>query len=238
MAILNLDIRIPKGLSSITLEQYQRYMEVSKEVPEEDNTNEFLNLKALEIFCGVSLKDGYNLPMSLFESVLVQLAECFEEKPEFVQRFNLTDSAGKTVEFGFIPKLDDISLGEYIDLEAYITDWSKMHKAMAVMYRPIVAGKRGKYIIEDYEGSEKWADVMKDAPVNIAMGAMVFFYHLGKTLSKYMTAYLMEEAKAEENTLLRQALGENGDGTSHFMHLQEAIYNELTQSQKFHYIKP
>jgi len=238
MPILDLNIKVPTRLSDITLDQYQRYMNVSKDVPEEDTHNEFLNLKALEIFCEVSLKDAYNLPMSLFESVLTRISECFSEKADFVQRFTMTDSTGKTVEFGFIPKLDDISLGEYIDLEAYITDWSKMHKALAVMYRPIVAGKKGKYIIQDYEGSDKWSSIMKDAPISVAFGAMVFFYHLGKTLSKYTMSYLLEEAKEEENTLLRQALGENGDGTNRFMDLQEEIYSGLMQSQKFHYIKP
>ena len=31
------------------------------------------------------------------------------------------------------------------------------------------------YLIEDYEGSDKYAEIMKDAPVNVALGATVFF---------------------------------------------------------------
>ena len=43
------------------------------------------------------------------------------------------------------------------------------------MYRPIVAGKGEFCEIEPYEGSDKYSDVMKDAPVTVALGAMVFF---------------------------------------------------------------
>ena len=56
--------------------------------------------------------------------------------------FEMTDKNNKTVKFGFMPKLDDISLGEFIDLDKYISDWQQMHKALSVLYRPVVFEKR------------------------------------------------------------------------------------------------
>ena len=235
MAIVDLELRVPQQLSAIKLEQYQRYLAIVKNVDEEDKQNEFLNLKALEIFCGLSLKDSYNLPVSTFESVLVKLSECFKEKSDLVQRFKMTGSDGVTAEFGFIPNLDKMSFGEYIDLESYISDWDNMHKAMAVMYRPIIAGKKNLYEIEPYEGSEKWAEVMKDAPVNVALGAMVFFYRLGTKLSRYTMNSLLEQEKTEGSTVLRQALEENGVGINQYMDLLEEMSKNLTQLPKFHY---
>lgn len=38
---------------------------------------------------------------------------------------------------GFLPKLDEITLGEFIDVESNIGDWQNIHKAMAVLYRPV-----------------------------------------------------------------------------------------------------
>ena len=92
MAIVNLEIRVPQELSAIKLEQYQRYLAIAKNVDENDKENEFLNLKALEIFCGLSLKDSYNLPVNTFESVLVQLSNCFKEESDLVRRFKMTGS--------------------------------------------------------------------------------------------------------------------------------------------------
>ena len=235
MAIVDLELRVPQQLSAIKLEQYQRYLAIAKNLDEEDKQNEFLNLKALEIFCGLSLKDSYNLPVSTFESVLVKLSECFKEKSDLVQRFKMTGSDGVTAEFGFIPNLDKMSFGEYIDLESYISDWDNMHKAMAVMYRPIIAGKKNLYEIEPYEGSEKWAEVMKDAPVNVALGAMVFFYRLGTKLSRYTMNSLLEQEKTEGSTVLKQALEESGVGINQYMDLLEEMSKNLTQLPKFHY---
>ena len=106
MAVVELEVSIPQELSAIKLHQYQKYLSVAKGVDEGDKNNEFLNLKALEIFCGLSLKDSYNLPVSMFESVLKQLSDCFGEKTDLVQRFKMTGADGVTAEFGFIPNLD------------------------------------------------------------------------------------------------------------------------------------
>ena len=235
MAVVELEVSIPQDLSAIKLHQYQKYLSVAKNVDEGDKNNEFLNLKALEIFCGLSLKDSYNLPVSMFESVLKQVSACFEEKTDLVQRFKMTGGDGVTAEFGFIPNLDKMSFGEYIDLESYITDWDNMHKAMAVMYRPIIAGKRHLYEIEPYEGTERWADIMKDAPVNVAMGALVFFYRLGSKLSRYTMNSLLVEEEKKGNTALKEVLAENGVGISQYMDLLEGMSTSLSQSPRFHY---
>ena len=47
------------------------------------------------------------------------LAEMFEQKPPLVKQFTM-----KGVEYGFIPKLEDMSFGEYVDLDTYIGDSS------------------------------------------------------------------------------------------------------------------
>jgi hypothetical protein len=235
MALVELEVTVPQELSAIKLQQYQKYLSVAKNVDDKDKDNEFLNLKALEIFCGLSLKDSYNLPVSMFESVLKQVSVCFQEKTDLVQRFKMTGSDGVTAEFGFIPNLDKMSFGEYIDLESYITDWDNMHKAMAVMYRPIVAGKKHLYEIEPYQGTERWEEVMKDAPVNVALGAIVFFYRLGSKLSRYTMNSLLEEEEKSGNTALKQALEESGVGINQYMDSLEVMSSSLTQLPKFHY---
>ena len=229
MAVVELEVSVPQDLSAIKLHQYQKYLSVAKGVDEGDKNNEFLNLKALEIFCGLSLKDSYNLPVNAFESVLKQLSVCFEEKTGLVQRFKMTGADGVTAEFGFIPNLDKMTFGEYIDLESYITDWDNMHKAMAVMYRPIIGGKKHLYEIEPYQGTERWEDVMKDAPVNVAMGAVVFFYRLGIQLSKATLKYTEEVLKKEDNIHLKQTLEQNGVGISQFMESLKETYSSLTK---------
>lgn len=237
---IELELKVPTELAGIKLHQYQKYVKVLNGI--EDTTNseaiEFLNLKSLEIFCGMALKESYGLPLSVFDSVIKQLSNCLSEEAPLIQRFKMTGSDGVTVEFGFVPKLDEISFGEYIDVERYISDWENMHKAMAVLYRPIVAGAHDMYLIEEYKGSDRWAEVMKDTPLNVAFGATLFFYRLGKKLSRYTILSLQQELAKTHSPLEGQKadLQKSGDGISQFMALQEEMYEGLMKLPNFHYI--
>jgi len=217
-------LEVPKDLSGVTLQQYQKYLKVVDD-NEGEVDNEFMNLKILEIFCGVSLKQAYNLPLSKFSEVINHVINIFKEETPLQRDFTLTDPQGNSVTFGFIPKLDDITLGEFIDLDNYISDWQQIHKAMAVLYRPITFRKGDLYLIEEYEGSDKYAEVMKDSPVNAALGAVVFFYRLGKALSICLMDYL--EGETQNNNQLREALEKNGVGINQFMQSLKGILQSL-----------
>ena len=229
-------IDIPKSLRGIPLKEYQRFFKVSEDNKEAKDP-EFLNLKMLEIFCGLSLKEAYNMKLTDFSFIINHLNELFKQETPMINKFSLKDPKGDEVEFGFIPRLDDISLGEFVDLDTYVSDWSDMHKAMAVLYRPITFEKRGMYLIEDYESSDKYSEVMKDMPIDIAIGAVVFFYRLGKELSIYLTGYLKEQMKKEDSEL-RQALDENGVGINQFMQSLKETSSNLKKLHNSRLHKP
>tara|TARA_R100000742_G_C4268850_1_gene87272 strand:+ start:350 stop:1054 length:705 start_codon:yes stop_codon:yes gene_type:complete len=229
-------IDIPKSLRGIPLKEYQRFYKISEENKDAQDP-EFLNLKMLEIFCGLSLKEAYNMKLTDFSFIINHLNELFKQETPMINRFSLKDPKGDEVEFGFIPRLDDISLGEFVDLDTYISDWDNMHKAMAVLYRPVTFDKRGMYLIEDYESSDKYSEVMKDMPIDIAIGAVVFFYRLGKELSIYLTGYLKEQMKKEDSEL-RQALDENGVGINQFMQSLKETSSNLKRLHSLRSHKP
>jgi len=234
MAIVELELRVPQKLKAIKLRQYQQYLKVQKENEDVEDNGNFLNSKCIQIFCGLTLKESYNLPVKMFDGVLQQIGKCFEEPTPLIKEFSMTGSNGVEVSFGMIPALDEMTFGEYVDLESFISDWSNMHKAMAVLYRPITFNKNGKYLIEDYDGTDKYWEVMKDAPVNVALGAMVFFYRLGKKLSKYTMDYLQHQQTLQDSKQDKD-LEKSGDGISQFTHLLEEKYQELMKLQRFHY---
>jgi hypothetical protein len=55
---------------------------------------------------------------------------------------------------------------------------------MAVLFRPVVSKFGKRYDIEKYEGSAKYAGQMLEIPLDIAVGAMLFFWTLGSDLSQ------------------------------------------------------
>ena len=170
---MKLELIVPTKLSEIPLKHYQKFLGIAK------NTNDevFLAEKMIQCFCGIELKEVVKIQFKEIEALSHHFAAMFKQKPEFKNRFKI---AG--VEFGFIPNLDDITLGEFSDLDNYFGKWDKMHNAMAVLYRPITDKSGDKYLIQDYNGSITYCDVMKQMPLDVVLGAMVFFYNLSNEL--------------------------------------------------------
>lgn len=236
MSKIELDISVPKDLSGITVQQYQEYAKLWEDNKEAEDY-EFINKKTLEIFCGLDLKESYKIPINTFDSILRHINDCFDEDKPFINRFRMISEEGVAVEFGFEPSLDKISYGAFKDAENYMRDVKDLHKLMAVLYRPVIKDISTKhhYRIADYEGSDKFSEVMKDAPVNVALGMQVFFYRLGTKLSKYTMDSLMEQAKLTTNKEGKQLLEENGEIINRFYASHKTMYEDLTKSQSFHY---
>lgn len=221
-----IELEVPSSLEAITLGQYQRYLKVADKNKGEEY-NDFLNKKLVEIFCNVDLNEVEQIPFVEFEKVLVIIQEAFEKKWGLTKRFKLLD-----VDMGFIPKLDDMSLGEYVDVESSIGDWQDMHKAMAVLFRPVNFSQKDKYTIAPYSPSEEVKELMKEMPLSVVMGAVVFFYHLGIELSKASLNFLEMEVKRAKTSHLKEALEQNGVGISQFMDSLKETSQSLTQLQK------
>lgn len=207
---MKLEINVPENLNEITLEQYQRFDKINTEENQDSN---FLLHKTVEIFCGLELKEIASIRVTSIKEILGDIDRIFAEKTDLVPTFNL-----EGIEYGFIPKLDDMTIGEFIDLDENLTEWETIHKAMAVLYRPINYKKEGKYLIEDYTGLDN-AKVFKKMPLGIAMGAMVFFYRLNNELLEITLNYLKREAPNQMNTELLVALEKSGVGSNQFTDL-------------------
>jgi hypothetical protein len=228
MKTIELELSVPTDLSSITLGQYQRYMKVIEENGED--ADDFLALKTIEIFCDISLKDVLNIPAKDADRVLSIINKAFEEKPNLIRRFDLLG-----VDMGFEPQLENIALGAYIDVEDNISDWSRMHKAMAALYRPVNFKQKDKYTVAPYEPSEEVSSLMKEMPLDVVMSAMVFFYDLGKELLRAIPSYIQKNLTEEQTYQLKQTLAQSGAGINQSMHSLEEIFSTLTKSPTFRY---
>jgi len=215
---VQIELSVPDALSDITLGQYQKYLKILDQNKDDDNAAEFINMKTIEIFCDVDFKDVLKIPLGEAEKVLTIINKAFEEKPDIIRHFKLLN-----VDMGFIPNLERISLGEYIDVENNIVDWQTMHKAMAVLYRPVNFRSKEKYTIAPYEPSDEVSELMKEMPLDVAMSSMVFFYDLGMELLKAIPTYIQKNLTEEQTYLLKQTLAQSGVGINQFTHLLEGM---------------
>jgi hypothetical protein len=161
---MKLSIDIPTKLEDITLRQYKRFFKVQ----EQTQDNKLLNAKMIEIFCSSNLDDVMRLKLNDIDEIVGIITKLFDQKPNLVKSFKVNK-----IEFGFHPQLDDLTLGEYIDLDTFIGDWNNMEKAMNVLYRPITAKLKEKYSIEDY--NVNLHPNIVDMPLSAVMSAIFFF---------------------------------------------------------------
>jgi hypothetical protein len=227
---MKLELLIPTSLDEIPLKAYQDF----RKTVEGSNDEIFISEKMVSLFCGIELKDVVKIKATDLSDMVEHFNRLFAVKSKFKHRFKIGD-----IEFGFIPNLENISWGEYIDAEKYLGSWENMHKAMAVLYRPITKTKGDQYEIMEYTGTSEFSEIMKFTPVSIALGASVFFWTLGLELLEALADYLEKETKKMSKTTTANSLNleSNGDGISQSMQQLKETFLNLTESQSSHLLK-
>jgi hypothetical protein len=192
-----MEITIPTTLNEIPLSNFVKWEQSGKS-----------EIDLIQIFCNIP--DAKLIPVSEYKEIVLLLSDVLNQEPKFYQTFTY-----KGIDFGFIPRLDSITGGEFIDLEDYMKEPETWHKAMAVLYRPLVKRKKNwfdkkghdLYDIESYSESH---DFFIDAPAEFYLGATVFFYNLGNDLLHAMSDYsqkiLKKQAKSNK-TLTKSGVG-------------------------------
>jgi hypothetical protein len=189
-------INIPTTLQDITLNQFVEFQ-----------NSEQTNQDLVSIFC--EIENTNLLQLKDFQEITEIVTNALNSNPNFYRRFIY-----KGVHYGFIPKLDNLSTAEYIDLEMYMAKPETFYKAMSILYRPVVKYKRNWfkktdpfYDIAPYTGTN---EIFKDAPSEYYLGACAFFFDLLNDCEKYMVDYSMSILKKSKQG--RAYLTQNGDG--------------------------
>jgi len=215
---MKVNLKIPTSLNEITLGQYQEFSKL-------DNDTEIkpvdVQLKMIEIFCNVSDLVVRNMKATDITEICNILNNMFDTEHQLVNRFKLNG-----VDYGFIPELDDMTFGEYVDLDTFIGDNDNLHRAANVLFRPIEFKRGDRYTIKDYDSDT--SEVAKDFPLDVVLGAIVFFYRLGKDLSVAMMNSL---DKKNEKDLAQYLISHpNMDGSIHSMQSLTEILQNLNIS--------
>jgi hypothetical protein len=164
--------------NDITLDKWLRLIKrkdksVTKEVI--DTLKEMSDIPE-NVFKKLSLKDV----SVLFESIR---NEQMKSGSRFLNKIKL-----EGVEYGFIPNLEELTLGEYADIETYLKNGveDNMHNITAVLYRPIIEQEGETYSIEAYGDSDSRvrAEKFKKMKANQVQASLVFFWTLGSELLK------------------------------------------------------
>ena len=200
-------MRVPNSLQEITIDNYIKAIDII----ENEDVELAVMLRLLNLFSRLSLEQLVEQPLAELDKNYQQIAKVLNEKPKFQKTFFLD---GK--EYGFIPNLEQMKSGEYIDLTNSLG--KDILAAMAVMYRPVTRKFKDVYDIEKYKGTDN-KEIFKNAPISVYLGAQVFFWNLTNDLLKLMPQFLEQELTEDQKADLEK----NGVGLSQLSELVENI---------------
>ena len=209
---MKVKLSIPTTLNEITLGQYQEFdkLDLTKESE--------VQSKMIEIFCKVPVEVVRSMKAKDITDICVIINNMFNTEHQFINRFQMNG-----IDYGFIPDLENMSFGEYVDLDTFIGDNDNLHRAMNVLYRPIDLKQGQRYTLKEYNPDTN--EDAKNYPLDAVFGAIVFFYNLGKDLS---TVILNSSSKQNEENLAQFLASQpNGAGTIQSMQSLTEILRDL-----------
>ena len=208
-------IEIPEALADISVEKYKKFIMMATE----ENGDE----QALYHFCGLTPDQQENMKKKDRDYIRGKIGEALNEKPTLVQTFKY-----RGVEYGFHPKLEDISMGEYVDLDEYLKEpYKNAEKVLGILYRPITNKMYGRYLVETYDPDKHNGLGFQDLGADIFLGCLLFFYRLEISL---LITFLRSSQKEEEmnpSSTSRLSSQGSGVGMAQSIRLLEVISQSL-----------
>ena len=194
---MKVKITVPDSLAEIKLSQYQKFIRTTKDSEDE----RWIARQMVGIFCDIPDEVVDKIHKKDFDKIVGHLTVIIQEKPTLKRIITYN---GK--KYGFIPDIDQITVGEQADIDSMIGEWRKMDQVMAVMYRPVKQERGDKYLIEDYKPGSL------DLPMDVVLGAVFFLMDLLNDLLSCTQSFIAVEVQNKKSQILER----NGDGIRTF----------------------
>ena len=183
------EFKLINSWSDVTLERWLKLIEFQSgsKTKEAEETIAALSDIPKQLINQLSLKD--------VAVIMEKISELQAEQNSSLKR--IIEIEG--VEYGFMPDLNEITLGEYADLETFIKNGIEEHlpEVMAVLYRKVIEKTdSGVYTIEAYGGDLTIrAEKMKSMSAEQVQSALVFFYRFVKILFLTLESFSIMKQK-------------------------------------------
>jgi len=159
-------------------------------------------LKVVKLFSDIPTKLIKQLSVQDVALVMKRLTDLQTEQNTTLNKIIEIDG----VEYGFHPDLEEITLGEYADIETYIKLGIDKYlpELCAILFRPVIEKKNNIYTIEAYNGNIKIrSEIFKKMPAEQVQNMLVFFWTFVNKLFQILPSYLMQ--RTEEMSTQSQA---------------------------------
>ena len=190
MIELEIEDKIVQVKPHLTIQQYQRL---------KSNEQKYQNssVETLSLYTDIPVNQLKDLPLEQINFVQEYITSQITSNSMKDELHNIFTHNG--VEYGLENDWTKLAWGGWVDLEVFASDKieDNIHYIMAVLYRPVIDKKKGKYIIEPYKADdiEDRANEFLTLPVNYWFGASVFFFITGNLYISNLESSLIMKNK-------------------------------------------
>lgn len=182
-------IRIPENWGDINIGQFQELMGIIEDNSIDNPTKKVV--KQISVLADIDEVIIYDLPATSLKTLNEELST-FQTQPTSIFK-NIIEVEG--VKYGFQKDLNQLTLGEWIDLESFVTTSpiDNLHNITALLYRPITeeGDEFFSYKIKPYKdiNLQDTANLFRArVSVQDVYGIVVFFLSIVQTLLGDMTS--------------------------------------------------
>lgn len=172
---------IPEGMHDVSIAKWKQLQAIT-----ENTASDTAKVaKVVSLLCDVEERHVMGLTTEGFNQLQADLQWALKPTKESWPLIPTTYIDG--IEYGFIPDLTDLSVGEFADLDNLVASgnaYDHLEEVMAILYRPVTKRWRKFYDIEDYDPKPKDKEVMKEMTMDVALGAVVFFWTIAEALAR------------------------------------------------------
>ena len=174
MIELEIEDKIVQVKPHLTIQQYQRL---------KSNEQKYQNssVETLSLYTDIPVNQLKDLPLEQVNFVQEYITSQITTNSMKDELHNIFTHNG--IEYGLENDWTKLAWGGWVDLEVFASDKieDNIHYLMAVLYRPVIDKKKGKYTIKPYKADdiEDRANEFLTLPVNYWFGASVFFFIIG-----------------------------------------------------------
>jgi len=184
---MKVKVNIPANAKAVTLAKYIDYQ------------NAVDKLEQVHIITGKSTESIRLLQSHVIDEIIMQFEAAIKlGSNDFERKVRVG-----AIELGFVPNLNELTFGEYVDLDSACGEVYKggkingtaAHKMMCILYRPVKA-KFGKYYdIEAYHpnAKRKYEDDVLQLSLDHVLNVLLFFSSLEIELYNTSLEYLAKE---------------------------------------------
>jgi hypothetical protein len=190
MIELEIEDKIVQVKPHLTIQQYQRL---------KSNEEKYQNssVETLSLYTDIPVNQLKDLPLEQVNFVQEYITSQITNNSMKDELHNIFTHNG--IEYGLENDWTKLAWGGWVDLEVFASDKieDNIHYIMAVLYRPVIDKKKGKYTIKPYKADdiEDRANEFLTLPVNYWFGASVFFFITGNLYISNLESSLIMKNK-------------------------------------------